>query len=43
MLRHCYATATRSKLGKITYPKIAQILCVFLYSVALLFSLFYKK
>ena len=34
---------TREELGKITYPKIAHILYVFLYSVTLLFSLSYKN
>ena len=37
MLHQCYTNATPKELGKITYPKIAHILYVFLYSVVLLF------
>ena len=43
MLHHCYTTATRSKLGKITYPKIAYILCVFIYFCIILFILSYRN
>ncbi len=43
MLHRLYTDDTPRELGKITYPKIAHILCVLLYSVTLLFSLSYKK
>ena len=38
-----YSKDTARELGKFTYPEIAYILCVFLYSVALLFSLSHRN
>ena len=38
-----YNADTTRELGKFTYPKIAHILYVFLYSVALLFSLSHRN
>ena len=38
-----YTYATRIKLGKITYLKIAYILCVFLYFYAILLRLLYRN
>ncbi len=43
MLHRLYTAATPKELGKITYPKIAHILYVFLHSVTILFSLSYKN
>ncbi len=43
MLHVLYTCSTPTKLGKITYSKIAHTLYVFLYSSTLLFSLSYKN
>ena len=42
-IHRSYTNATRIKLGKITYPKIAYILYVSLYFYAILFCLSYRN
>ena len=42
-IQYGYSTDTVRELGNFTYPKIAYVLCVFLYFCTILFSLSYKN